>query len=643
MPKNILFICKNLLFLQPLLKKVNKLFNNKKYKKFRLYLALRLLNDPLILKGSIGLNPFFIDSKITLKEFNIAKLNSYIQKYANLDIKSTKLKIDGKIKKRGKNFEFNSNINLNKIKIDDLKNNEIFNINSLRVKNLKYSKDTLNINKIEITWSSDFEIVDKKGKTNLSKISKNREKKPKKREKSKFKLLINRLFIDNLATNYKNHSLPKELNLYFQLNINSIFNIAKNRDLKSRLDLKGIVGGDGYMRVKGSINIDNFKKFTNIDAKLRNMDIKTLSPYAMKFMGYELKNGWLDIVSKIKVINSKLDIKNKIEISKMKVGKKLNSKSNIALKTAILALKDTNGKIKLNFPISGSVDKPKFKTSSMLKLSVGKTVESIVNAPFKVIVGLLKIKKQIDFIEFDNGEANFIPPSITKLNSVLQMLNKKSHIALSIKKSYNPQIDSFALKNIYITNLIKNRDSIDGMRYILKQEYLKYHLQKDYNKLIEQKVKLKKRKQILLEDARYYVEDIRKSVVNQFGFDRVYKQGFNIKTPINLELQNIATSSLRKGLESYDRRKGWRGALTNKKNSKNWKKNLDKFKLEKSIGWDMAIVKKINKFSTIIGTEKNLKGTINYESISGQKKNLMICLMLVTLFMLRKFKIINMI
>ena len=148
----------------------------------------------------------------------------------------------------------------------------------------------------------------------------------------------------------------------------------------------------------------------------------------------------------------------------------------------------------------------------------------------------------------------------------------------------------------------------------------KYLNNQDYNKLIEQKVKLKKRQQILLEDARYYVEDIRKSVVNQFGFDRVYKQGFNIKTPINLELQNIATSSLRKGLESYDRRKGWKGALTNKKNSKNWKKNLDKFKLEKSISWDIAIVKKINKFSTIIETEKNFTGTINYESISWSKK-----------------------
>ena len=158
---------------------------------------------------------------------------------------------------------------------------------------------------------------------------------------------------------------------------------------------------------------------------------------------------------------------------------------------------------------------------------------------------------------------------------------------------------NLVLKNLFDNNYISN---------------------KDYNKFIQQEIKLKKRKKIFLEDTRYYVEDIRKNVVNQFGFEKVYKQGFNIKTPLNLELQNIATSSLRKGLEIYDKRKGWRGSLTNKKNSKNWKKDLDKFKLEKSIGWNIAIVKKIKKFSVIIETNDNLKGVINYKSISWTKK-----------------------
>ncbi len=144
----------------------------------------------------------------------------------------------------------------------------------------------------------------------------------------------------------------------------------------------------------------------------------------------------------------------------------------------------------------------------------------------------------------------------------------------------------------------------------------------DYKKFLKKEIVLKKRKKIFLEDTNYYVEDIRKNVVEKFGFEKVYKQGLNINTPINLEIQKRATQALRDGLISYDRRKGWRGSLLNKKISDKWATGLDKFRLEKSISWELAIIKKINKFSAEIETEKKLKGIISYENVSWTKKEL---------------------
>ena len=141
-----------------------------------------------------------------------------------------------------------------------------------------------------------------------------------------------------------------------------------------------------------------------------------------------------------------------------------------------------------------------------------------------------------------------------------------------------------------------------------------------YQEFTTNKILLKKRKKIFLEDTRYYVEDIRKDVVNKFGFDKVYKQGLNINTPINLDLQKIATQSLRNGLIDYDKRKGWRGPILNKKKLNNWADGIEKFRLEKSINWDLAIVKKIKKFSVEIETDEKLKGFISYEDISWTKK-----------------------
>ena len=139
--------------------------------------------------------------------------------------------------------------------------------------------------------------------------------------------------------------------------------------------------------------------------------------------------------------------------------------------------------------------------------------------------------------------------------------------------------------------------------------------------LLSKKILLKKRKKIFTEDASYYVEDIRKDVVEKLGFDKVYKQGLNISTPINLDLQKIATDSLRQGLIEYDKRKGWRGPLTNIKKLEKWNHKVNKFKLEKSINWDLAIVKKIDKFSIDIETIYKTKGIIKYENISWIKKD----------------------
>ena len=172
---------------------------------------------------------------------------------------------------------------------------------------------------------------------------------------------------------------------------------------------------------------------------------------------------------------------------------------------------------------------------------------------------------------------------------------------------YNPFKNTELAKyrrNLVIKNLLENS-------YIDK---------KKYSKLIDSEIKLRKRKKKYLEDARYYVEDVRKYLVEKYGFNKIYKQGFTIKTPINLQLQSIATQSLREGLEEYDKRKGWRGPVTNKKIKSDWNKDLKKYRLEKTIGWDLAIIKKIDKFKVSIETEKKIQGIINYQDISWTKK-----------------------
>jgi penicillin-binding protein 1A len=156
---------------------------------------------------------------------------------------------------------------------------------------------------------------------------------------------------------------------------------------------------------------------------------------------------------------------------------------------------------------------------------------------------------------------------------------------------------------------------------VLKNLYENNYINKiQYEQFINKEIILKKRKKTFTEDTSYYVEDIRKDIVDQLGFNKVYKDGLNISTPIDLSLQKIAIKSLREGLISYDKRKGWRGPLLRGKKITNWKNKLDKFRLEKSINWNLAIIKKVSKFSIEIETENESFGIIKYENISWVKK-----------------------
>ena len=308
----------------------------------------------------------------------------------------------------------------------------------------------------------------------------------------------------------------------------------------------------------------------------------------------------------LKVINSFLSAEDKNFFSHPGVDAKgviratINNISNIIYSKRLEGASTITQQVAKNFLLSNEVSLNRKIKEAILAFRIERVLSK------KRILELY-----LNQIYLGQGAYGIASASLEYFNKPISDLNyEEAALLAALPKApskYNPyknlQLAKFR-RNLVLKNLFDN----------------KYLNIKDYNELINKEIKLKKRKKIFLEDTRYYVEDIRKYVVDEFGYERVYNQGLNIKTPLNLKLQNIATASLRKGLESYDRRKGWRGSLSNSNNLKNWKNDLKEFQLEKSIGWDLAIVEKISKFKIKIKTSKDIEGEIDYENISWTKK-----------------------
>ena len=79
----------------------------------------------------------------------------------------------------------------------------------------------------------------------------------------------------------------------------------------------------------------------------------------------------------------------------------------------------------------------------------------------------------------------------------------------------------------------------------------------------------------------------------------------SIKVPLNIDYQIFAQEALREGIEAYDKRHGWRGAITNKLDDNKWSEKIKKIKIDTTLKWEIAEVVEVNKLFLKIKIEKN--------------------------------------
>ena len=148
-----------------------------------------------------------------------------------------------------------------------------------------------------------------------------------------------------------------------------------------------------------------------------------------------------------------------------------------------------------------------------------------------------------------------------------------------------------------------------------------------FKELKDSKLNLKKRKIEIFNEANSYTEEVRRIVNENYGFEKLYSQGLSIRTPLNPNYQIQALNSLRKGIEEYDRRHGWRGPITNKIKNKNWKNKIDQYKLDPTLKWKFAEITEINETNLkfkIINEKIKKSGSINTKNLKWVlgKKNI---------------------
>lgn len=139
----------------------------------------------------------------------------------------------------------------------------------------------------------------------------------------------------------------------------------------------------------------------------------------------------------------------------------------------------------------------------------------------------------------------------------------------------------------------------------------------------KQPIILKKRDEEEHAEAAFFAEEIRRELVKKYSVKEVYEGGLTVFGTIVPEYQEMAMKALRTGLEEYDRRHGWRGAVTNINGVENWIDALKKLEAAgdlPDVGWQLAVVLKLESKEAEIGLSDGKRHKLLFEDVKWARK-----------------------
>ncbi|HET9251985.1 MAG TPA: DUF748 domain-containing protein, partial [Candidatus Eisenbacteria bacterium] len=210
----------------------------------------------------------------------------------------------------------------------------------------------------------------------------------------------------------------------------------------------------------GTINPLNSRGLTDVGVKFENIELTTFTPYSGKFMGYRIDRGKLDLDLHYAIQDRQLQGENKILIRQLNLGEKVESKdaTSLPVKFAIALLKDKNGDIDLDLPVSGSLDDPKFSVWKVVWKILGQLVVKAVTSPFKLFGAIFggEDTEVAPAIAFPYGSVELDTLEVKKLDAILKGMNDRPALKLEVEQTVPTSRDSTAVLNRRFVALIQD-------------------------------------------------------------------------------------------------------------------------------------------------------------------------------------------
>ncbi|HEY2782050.1 MAG TPA: DUF748 domain-containing protein [Steroidobacteraceae bacterium] len=214
----------------------------------------------------------------------------------------------------------------------------------------------------------------------------------------------------------------------------TVTGLSSKENSRAKVDLHGSVDAFSPVAITGEVNVLGAALYTDLSMSFKNIELSTFNPYSGKFAGYNISKGKLTTELHYKVDGRKLDAQHHITVDQLEFGEKTESKDAVSLpvKLAVALLKDRDGVIDLDLPVTGSLDDPKFRLGPIIWKVFVNILEKAVTAPFALLGSLFGGGPDLQFVDFQPGAADLDSAATGKAQNIAKALNARPQLKIEI-------------------------------------------------------------------------------------------------------------------------------------------------------------------------------------------------------------------
>ncbi|ROL76794.1 DUF748 domain-containing protein [Pseudomonas vranovensis] len=400
--------------------------------------------------GEVNLAPVTARLKVNTQDIDLRVAQAYISPYIRLELRSGMLGSDLNVDLKSTEplaFSIDGKAQVNQLHtLDTIKDRDFVKWQQLNLDDLSYRHgDVLSIGKVTLKQPYARFMINEDRTTNVDDLlipqpATAQSKVPAKTQASADKPLgirIGEIDINDGSANFADFSLTPNFATAIQQLNGQIGTIDNRQPKPAKVDIKGKVDRYAPVTIKGSLNPFDPMAALDIATSFKRVELTTLTPYSGKFAGFRIRKGRLNIDLHYVITQGKLKAENKVVVEQLQLGEKVDSPDavDLPIRLAVALLKDTDGKISIELPVTGDLNDPQFSVMPIVWQTLRNLVLRAAQAPFKFIGGLVSGGDSQDLgnVAFAAGSSDLGPDAQSALDKLATALKERPALRLEIE------------------------------------------------------------------------------------------------------------------------------------------------------------------------------------------------------------------